>query len=130
MHLLYIQTSFQKINITMTIYLIIEKIFIINSLRFKQLDCNSHRSFFCDLIIWNFFVILWFFVVQCVFFSDSHEQKHQMGWDTSIPEVFMLLLYLRPSSWERGPLQLARQSKQGCNSYDGEALCSSCQEIW
>ena len=36
MHLLYIQTLFQKINITMTIYLIIEKIFIINSLRFKQ----------------------------------------------------------------------------------------------
>ena len=29
----------------MTIYLIIEKIFIINSLRFKQLHCNSNRSF-------------------------------------------------------------------------------------
>ena len=29
----------------MTIYFIIEKIFIINSLRFKQLHCNSHRSF-------------------------------------------------------------------------------------
>ena len=45
MHLLCIQTSFQKINITMTIYLIIEKIFIINSLRFKQLYCNNYKSF-------------------------------------------------------------------------------------
>ena len=42
---LYIQTSFQKINITMTIYLIIEKIFIINSLRFKQLYCKCYKSF-------------------------------------------------------------------------------------
>ena len=45
MHLLCIQTSFQKINITMTIYLIIEKIFIINSLRFKQLYCKCYKSF-------------------------------------------------------------------------------------
>ena len=30
----------------MTIYLIIEKIFIINSLRFKQLYCNNYKSCF------------------------------------------------------------------------------------
>ena len=50
MHLLYIQTLFQKINITMTIYLIIQKIFIIISLPFKQLDCNPAMSFGLDII--------------------------------------------------------------------------------
>ena len=48
MHLLYIQTLFQNLNITMTIYLIIQKIFIIISLPFKQLVSNPTMSFIID----------------------------------------------------------------------------------
>ena len=48
MHLLYKQTLFQNLNITMTIYLHIQKIFIIISLPFKQLVCNPARFFDCE----------------------------------------------------------------------------------
>ena len=54
MHLLYIQTLFQNLNITMTIYLIIQKIFIIISLLFKQLVSNPAMSFSKISLSWSF----------------------------------------------------------------------------